>query len=701
MTKIFRLDEFGFEVEVGRIARQADGAVWFKQGGTVVLATATASPMKDFPGFFPLSIDYREQFSAAGKIPGGYYKREGRLSDREILTSRLIDRALRPLFPDYFFDQVQVLSTVYSVDKNYIPNTISLIASSLALVISDVPFLEPVAAVEMARIDGEWIFFPTYEQSVISDTRIVVAGTKEGVCMVEGSANELSESAFAEILFKAHDIIEKIVDWQLEIQSQVGVAKRAITDPYGWALWKEKINTFLTVDRVENMFIEDKSERSEYLSSMKQAFNDAHEEHILGQKIPQGLLDYLFESVLKLELTDLIFKKQKRIDGRNFDMVRPITIEVGLLPFVHGSSLFTRGQTQALIMATLGSGDDVQRVESIMEKDEGANTFMLHYNFLPFSTGEVKPMRGPGRREIGHGYLARSSFEYVLPKKEDFPYTLRIVSDILESNGSSSMATVCGTTMALMHAGVPIKKMISGVAMGLVQSSNGDFMTLTDITGTEDAFGLMDFKVTGTRDGITAIQMDIKYKGGLPRKVFESALEQARLGRLHILGEMEKVMSKPNAELSELVPKVVTMKIATDKIGAVIGSGGKTIREIIEATKTSIDIDPDGTVKIFGEPDALIEKAISWIKTLTGQIEIGQKFSGIVRRVVEFGIFIELVPGQDGLLHVSNIPSSLKNDLAKKFKNGDQIEVAVSAYDEATGKIGLKMIDQTAGHKAN
>ncbi len=692
MAKKFRFEEFGFEVEIGKVARQADGAVWFKKGNTMLLATATKSQMEDFPGFFPLFIDYREQFAAVGKIPGGYTKREGRLSDREILTSRLIDRALRPLFPSHYFDQVQILATAYSVDKAHEPNTISLLASSLALVISDIPFLEPVAAVEVARVDGDWVFNPTYPESQTSDVRLVVAGTHEGICMVEGSANELLESEFVDVLFKAHDKIKKLVVWQKDIQKELGKEKSALVDHYEWGLWENAIENFLTDDHTQSLFVEDKLQLEKNLASMKIEFNQLHKEKIETQNIPQGVLDYLFDSVLTQKLTDLICSKKTRFDGRGFRDVRNISVEVGLLPSAHGSSLFTRGSTQALVSATLGSGQDEQRFDNIMTDEEDRRNFMLHYNFLPFSTGEVRPMRGAGRREIGHGYLANSAFDYMRPSKEEFPYTIRVVSDILESNGSSSMATACGTTMALMQAGVPLKKMVGGVAMGLLQSSDGSFVTLTDITGKEDAFGLMDFKVLGTNEGITAIQMDIKYKGGLSREIFESALSQARDGRIFILNEMSKVMDKPNEKISDLVPKVIQIKIDKDKIGAVIGSGGKTIREIIEVTKTSIDIESDGIVKIFGGPDSDIDRAINWVKTLSGQIEIGDTFDGIVRRITDFGMFVELVPGQDGLVHISTIPREKQKSLSQDYKEGDNLSVIVSRYDEVTGKIGLKII---------
>ena len=692
MVKTFRLDEFGFKVEVGKLAQQADGSVWLQQGGTVILVTVVSAPSKEFPGFLPLTIDYREQYSAAGKIPGGYYKREGRLTDREILTSRLIDRAIRPLFPEEFFNQIQVLATVYSVDKEHSPNTISLLASSLALTISKIPFLGPVGVVEVGRLDGEWIINPKYQDSLKSDVRLVIAGTDKGICMVEGSANELSEKEFVDILFRAHEEIKKLVAWQKKIQQEVGHEKEPIDDSYGWETWNQRVEQFLTDDRVKNIYIEDKVERNNYLAEIKKLFSQEYKEEVTVQEIPDKVIDFIFDTVLKKKLTQLIFKLHKRIDGRAFDQVRKISVEVGLLPFTHGSALFTRGRTQALTSVTLGGGQDEQRLESIMEDDIENGSFMLHYNFPPFSSGEVRPMRGPGRREIGHGHLAASSFKYVLPSKEEFPYTIRIVADMLESDGSTSMATVCSSTMALMNAGVPIDKMVVGIAMGLLKNSDEKFIALSDIAAFEDAFGLMDFKVVGTDKGITAIQMDVKYKGGLSREIFESALDQARKGRLFILGEMRKVMSAPNKALSDLVPKVTVFKIDTDKIGAIIGTGGKTIREIIDNTKTSIDIEPDGLVKIFGKPNADVGFAIRWVKTLAGQIERGQIFEGKIKRITDFGIFVELVPGLDGLVHISNIPRELQKTFARTFKVDDLVKAEVLDYDKITGRISLRLL---------
>lgn len=693
MVKKFRFDEFGYEVELGKFARQADGAAWFTQGGTVVLSTAVSAASKEFPGFLPLTIDYRENYSAAGKIPGGYFKREGKPSDKEVLTSRLIDRPVRPLFPSNYFDQVQIISTVYSVDKKHAPQVPAIIASSIALTISKIPFMGPIGAVEMCKVDGKWVANPLFADSQRSTVRLVVVGTNEGISMIEGSAHEATEQELVDAFFMAHEHIKKLVAWQLEIQKEVGIAKDPIADPYSWATWEKRADEFWASERVRKVYIADKVERNKYLGEMNEEFMTLHGTELEEKEIPSKVVDYILDQVLVAKITELIFTLQKRIDGRPFDQVRPITIDVGLLPFTHGSALFTRGRTQALVSTTLGGGTDELMTESLMDDENIGGRFMLHYNFPPFSVGEVRFMRGAGRREIGHGHLAAAAIREVLPDKESFPYTIRIVADMLESDGSTSMATTCGATMSLMQAGVPIKSMVGGIAMGLLQSKAGDYQVLSDISGFEDAFGLMDFKVTGTDKGVTAIQMDVKYKGGFPRKVFESALEQARKGRIHILGEMKKVMSAPNPKLSDLVPKFVLVKVDTDKIGAIIGSGGKTIREIIDKTKTQIDIEDDGLVKIFGGPEADLDGAVAWVKTLAGQIETGAKFTGKIRRIAEFGLFVELVPGKDGLVHVSNIPRDKQRTFARDYKVDQVVTVEVLDYDSSTDRIRLRLIE--------
>ncbi len=693
MTKNrFTLPKYGYTVDINEVARQADGSAWFQKGGTVLLATAVSSPSKDFPGFFPLSVEYREQFSAAGKIPGGYFKREGRSSDKEVLTSRIIDRAIRPLFPKDYFNQVQVIVTVYSVDKEHTPTMIAGLAASLALSVSKIPLLEPVGVVEVGRLDGQWVVNPSYEKSLESDVRIVVAGTKDGICMVEGATNEISEEEFIEAMLLGHAAVKEQVAWQEEIVAQIKPVKESSTLSIDWDAWEQKSRDFLTTGRLQGIFGSQKEARNKFIDALKKEFDERHATELAEVGSSKSIIDYIFDSQFKDRMTETICDEKKRIDDRSFTTVRPVSVKVGLLPCTHGSSLFTRGGTQSLATLTLGSGQDEQRIEDIMGGDVDGS-FMLHYNFPPFSVGEVKGLRGPGRREIGHGHLAASAFKYILPDKDSFPYTIRIVSDILESDGSSSMATVCSSTMAFLDGGVPVKDMVAGVAMGLLKSPTSDFTVLTDINGFEDAFGLMDFKVAGTENGITAIQMDIKYKGGLPRSVFEKALTQAREGRLVILGKMKEVMSKPKTELSSLVPQVTILKVPTDKIGAIIGSGGKVIREIIEKTSTSIDIEDDGSVKIFGQPGAGMEAAIMWVKTLAGLIQPGTIFNGIVKRIAEFGLFVELVPGKDGLLHVSAIPREKQRNLDKEYPVGSHLKVQVVEYDAETDRVRLKIVE--------
>jgi len=687
MEKKFSLPEYGIEVTLGKYAQQAQGAVWLQQAGTVLLSTVCSSPTEEFPGFLPLTVDYRENYAAAGRIPGGYFKREGKPSDKDVLTARLIDRSLRPLFPENFFDQLQILTGVYSVDKEHIPSTLALLASSLALTISSIPFLGPVGAVNVARVKGEWIVNPTYSQNTESDVRITVAGTVEGVCMVEGSCDEITEAEFLDALFKGHEVIKKQIAWQLEIQKEVGLPKVEPVQHFDPKLWKERAQGYLTSAAIAPLFTADKVQRGLATSELKKNFFSRYADE---EGVSHKVLEYVFSAELEEAFSEEIFRRGARVDGRPFDKVRPISVEVGLLPYNHGSALFTRGRTQALVSATLGSGTDTQRIEDIMTEPY-ESTFMLHYNFPPFSVGEVRPQRGPGRREIGHGHLAASAIQAVLPEAGEFPYTIRLVADMLESDGSTSMATVCGSTMALMDAGVPISSMVSGIAMGLLMSRQGSFQALSDIAGIEDAFGLMDFKVAGTDKGITAIQMDIKHKMGLPREVFEKALAQAKQGRAHILGEMRKVMTAPKTELSNLVPQIVMVKVPTDKIGAIIGTGGKVIREIIDKTGTQIDISDDGNVRIFGHPGEKLEKAVHWVKTLGGNIERGAIYEGPIKKIAEFGLFVELVPGVDGLVHVSNIPREI-GDFSKTMKIDERVKVEVLDYDPSTGRIRLKLI---------
>lgn len=694
MVKTFKLPSLGYELTIGKFAKQADGAAWLRHKDTIVLSTAVMSESQDFPGFLPLSVDYREQFSAAGKIPGGYLKREGRSSDKEILTSRLIDRSIRPLFPDFFFNQVQVLNTVYSIDKEALAAPLALLASSISLTLSRIPFTEPVGAVQIGRVDGQWIVDPTKEEYASSTVKLIVAGTKDGICMVEGGAEGISEAEMIDALFLAHDVIKEQVIWQEEIAKELGGFEKdtSFKDSFNWDLWKQRIKDYLQPSRVDLVFNKenDKKAHKEAVKSIKDAFVEQYKEEIeAGENQFADKVDYIFSSLFHDTIGSEIVNRSERVDGRNFTTVRDIATEVGLMPSVHGSALFQRGQTQALVSATLGSGKDVQKVDDLWESDQPMElSFMLHYNFPPFSVGEARPLRGPGRREIGHGYLASSAIKRVLPDKKDFPYTIRVISDILESNGSSSMATVCGSTMALMNAGVPITDMVAGIAMGLLQSSDGKFQAITDITGFEDALGLMDFKVAGTRNGINAIQMDIKYKGGLKREVFEQALAQAKDARLHILDEMSKVMSKPNEELSPLVPRMVSLEIDPNKAGGIIGSGGKIIKEIIELTGTTIDID-GSEVFIFAPPGSNIDQAVAWVKILADQIDVGTVLEGTIARTADFGLFVDIAPGKAGLLHISKIARDKQRDLDKHYPVGEKIKVKVLDYDADSGRIRL------------
>jgi len=682
----------GYEATIGKFAQQADSSVWIQKGGTVILATLVTEQTTDFPGFLPLTVDYREQFAAAGRIPGGYFKREGKPTEREVLTGRLIDRSVRPLFPADYFEKTQLTTIVYSVDRENTPAHLALIGSSLALTISDAPFLGPVGVCEIAHVDGEWIYNPTHAQATQSDVKILVAGNEEGINMVEGTAHEISESTFIDIIFQAHKSIKQQIEWQQSVQRELGVENKQPDLGFDWDRWQRYAHDFITKDRASQIFIPDKIERSTQLKQLEDKFCAEYQAEIDSSEIPHAFVSYMFDRVLKERLTQLIFERNQRLDTRDFTEIRDISGEVGLLPYNHGSAMFQRGRTQVVASATLGGGRDEARVDSLMGEHE--ESFMLHYNFPPFSVGEARPWRAPSRREVGHGHLAGMAIEPVVPSHEDFSYTIRVVADAIESDGSTSMATVCASTMAMMSAGVPIKKMVSGVAMGLICNEDGDFRVLTDIAGMEDAFGLMDFKVAGTVDGITAIQMDIKYKGGLSRELFEQALEHARSGRLGILDEMKKVISEPRPELSDLVPRVVSFKIPQDKIGTIIGPGGRVVKEIIDKTGATIDVGDEGLVRIFGHPGAQFNKAITWVKALAGRIESGDRYEGEIKRVAEYGLLVEVAPGQNGLVHISTVPKNQQDAFLKSHSEGEAVTVEVIDYDASTGRIRLKLADE-------
>jgi polyribonucleotide nucleotidyltransferase len=671
------------DIEIGKLAKQADGAAVVRYGDSVVLATAVfAKEPKENADFFPLTVDYRENTYAAGRIPGGWFKREGRPTEKEILTSRLIDRPLRPLFPKGFNHETQIIAFVLSADGQNDPDVLALNAASVALTCSLVPFFSPIGAVRVGSIGGQFVLNPTNAEREKSEIDLVVAGTEEAVVMVEAGAREVSEQRILDAILFGHEAIRRIVTAQKELQKRGGFDKPGwqAPEPYPPAVlaevrlqWEAPMRAALTMPGKIASYLEIKAVKKAAASMVPESEPERRQQTARAA-----------DDLVKILTRATILTESKRLDGRAFDEVRPITIEVGLLPRTHGSALFTRGETQALVTATLGTSDDAQIIEEY--EGESEHTFLLHYNFPPFSVGETKFMRGPSRRDIGHGNLARRALSTVLPSEDSFPYTVRVVSDILESNGSSSMATVCGGTLALMDAGVPIKAPIAGVAMGLV--GEGDrFAILTDIAGQEDHYGDMDFKVAGSADGITALQMDIKIQG-LPRAVLEQALEQARVGRLHILEKMATAIDRPRPNISPYAPRIFTMQIPRDRIRDVIGSGGKTIRSIIEETGCKIDVEDSGKVSIASSDEAAALRAIQIIEGLTQEPEIGKVYTGKVRRVEPYGAFVEILPGQDGLVHISELAPYRVRQTTDVVKEGDEVTVKIIAVDPM-GKIKL------------
>jgi len=671
------------EIEIGKLARQADGSAVVRYGDTVVLATSVfAKEPKENADFFPLTVDYREATYAAGRIPGGWFKREGRPTEKEILTSRLIDRPLRPLFPEGFNHETQIIAFVLSADGQNDPDVLAVNAASVALTCSLVPFYSPIGAVRVGSIDGQFVLNPTNAEREKSEIDLIVAGTDEAVVMVEAGAREVSERRMLDAILFGHEAIRSIVAAQKELQARGGFQKPSWQAPSPYSpevfdevrrRWESPMRAALTMPGKIASYAEIKAVKKAAAAMVPEDQMD------LRQQTARAADD-----LVKVLTRETILGESKRLDGRAFDEVRPISCEVGLLPRTHGSALFTRGETQALVTATLGTSDDAQIIEEY--EGESEHTFLLHYNFPPFSVGETKFMRGPSRRDIGHGHLARRALSTVLPNEESFPYTVRVVSDILESNGSSSMATVCGGTLALMDAGVPIKAPIAGVAMGLV-GEGGRFAILTDIAGQEDHYGDMDFKVAGSADGITALQMDIKIQG-LPRAVLEQALEQARAGRLHVLGKMSAALERPRPNISPYAPRIFTMQIPRDRIRDVIGSGGKTIRSIIEETGCKIDVEDSGKVSIASSDEAAALRAIQIIEGLTQEPEIGKVYTGKVRRVEAYGAFVEILPGQDGLVHISELAPYRVRQTTDVVKEGDEVTVKIIAVDPM-GKIKL------------
>lgn len=669
-------------VETGKMAKQANGSALLRYGDTVVLVTATASAEpREGIDFFPLTVDYEEKLYSVGKIPGGFIKREGRPSEAAILSSRLIDRPIRPLFPNGFRNDVQVVATVLSVEQNNPPDIVAMIGASCALSISDIPFNGPIGGVRIGRINGEFIINPTVEQQTQSDLNMAVAGTKDAVLMVEGGAQELPEEIILAAISFAHDVIKDIVSFQENMVSQIGKEKRQISLYEPNSEISVAVREFAEEKLREAVYHPDKQTREEQIKNVKNEaknhFAEIYPEQ--GKDVGNVLQKLLKEIVRKMITIDKI-----RPDGRKVDEIRPITCEVGLLPRTHGSALFTRGQTQALTVTTLGAIGDEQILDGLGVEE--SKRYMHQYNFPPYSVGETRPLRGPGRREIGHGALAERALVPVIPTEEEFPYTIRLVSEILESNGSSSMASVCGSTLSLMDAGVPIKAPVSGVAMGLVK--DGDYYTiLTDIQGMEDALGDMDFKVAGTEKGVTAIQMDIKI-AGITKDILRDALEQAKKGRFFIRGKMMEAIEEPRTELSPYAPRIITMSIDPDKIRDVIGPGGKIIKKIIEDTGVSIDIEDDGKVFIAAVDQIAGQKAQNIIQSLVKSIEPGEIYAGKVTRIMNFGAFVEIAPGKEGLVHISQLALERIAKVEDVVSVGDEITVKVTEIDRQ-GRINL------------
>jgi len=669
-------------IQTGHVARQAGGSVLVRLGDTIVLATACAS---DYPlegrDFFPLTVDYREKAYAAGKIPGGFFKREGRPTEKEILSSRLTDRPIRPLFPDGYMNEVQILIRVLSADKEYDSDVLGIIGASAALAISDIPFLEAIAGIRVCRVAGKLIPFPTFAELDTNDLSITVAGTADAINMVEGGAREVSESDMIEALDSAHGWVKKIVTVIDELKEKCGKPKKEFTlievDSALVTAVKE-----MAFDRIKEADrIIDKNERQMKLNELS---NDVKTQ--LEEKFPEqeSQISTILHDLEKEDVRDMILTLKKRLDGRGYEDIRQISCDTSFLPRTHGSAVFTRGQTQALVATTLGTKMDEQKIDDLL--GESFKSFMLHYNFPPYSVGETKPVRGPGRREIGHGNLAERAIEPIIPAEGSFPYTIRIVSDILESNGSSSMATVCGSSLSLMDAGVPIKSPVAGIAMGLVKEGD-KYAVLTDILGAEDHLGDMDFKVAGTAEGITAFQMDVKIKG-IDSKIMKEALEQAHQARLAILEKMNQAIDKPRSELSPYAPRIIFMKVKVEKIGEIIGPGGKTIRSIVEQTGAKVDIEDDGTVLIASVDQAAGEAAKKMIERLTEEAVIGKVYDGKVRRTTNFGAFIEILPGTDGMVHISELENYRVNSVEDILRVGDSTKVKVIDIDRE-GKIRL------------
>jgi polyribonucleotide nucleotidyltransferase len=670
-------------VEIGQLAKQASGAVLVRYGDTAVLSTATASKEPKNLDFFPLTVNYEERLYAVGKIPGGFIKREGRPSEKAILASRLIDRPIRPLFPDGFRNDVQVISIVMSVDQDCSSEMAAMFGSSLALSVSDIPFGGPIAGVTVGRIDGKFVINPSVEETEKSDMHLVVAGTMDAINMVEAGAEEVPEEVMLEAIMFGHDEIKRLIAFQQEIVAQVGKEKREIKL---FELDKEleaEVRGICEQDMVAAIQVQEKHAREDAIKEVKNAVVARYEEQEADEdKLKQ--VKQILDKIVKGEVRRLITEEKVRPDGRGVDEIRPLSSEVGMLPRTHGSGLFTRGQTQALSICTLGAMGDVQILDGLGIEEE--KRFMHHYNFPLFSVGETGPIRGPGRREIGHGALGERALEPIIPNEKDFPYTIRLVSEVLESNGSTSQASICASTLAMMDAGVPIKAPVAGIAMGLIKSGE-HYSILTDIQGMEDHLGDMDFKVAGTSKGVTALQMDIKIEG-LSREILEEALQQAQKGRMQILESMMATINEPRGNLSKYAPKIITMSINPDKIRDVIGPSGKQINKIIEETGVKIDIEQDGTVFIASVDEEMNQKAKKIIEDIVREVEVGQMYLGKVRRIEKFGAFVEIFPGKDGLVHISELAEERVGKVEDVLKLGDELLVKVTEIDKQ-GRVNL------------
>jgi polyribonucleotide nucleotidyltransferase len=662
-------------VETGKYAKQANGGVLIRYGDTAVLSTATASKEPKPLDFFPLTVNYEERLYAVGKIPGGFIKREGRPSEKAVLTSRLIDRPIRPLFPDGFRNEVQVISMVMSVDQDCSSEMAAMFGSSLALMVSDIPFGGPIAGVKVGRIDGEFIINPTVEQEAKSDIDLIVAGTKDAINMVEAGADEVEESVMLEAIMFGHEEIKRLVAFQEEIVREAGKENKEITLFELDRELTEEVREKAEASLLDAIQTKEKHAREEAIGAVKasviEAYAEGEEETDLGQV--RAILDKL----VKDEVRRLITDEKIRPDGRKPDEIRPLSSEAGILSRTHGSALFTRGQTQVLSICTLGALGDVQIIDGLGLEE--SKRFMHHYNFPQFSVGETGPIRSPGRREIGHGALGERALAPIVPSEDEFPYTIRVVSEVLESNGSSSQASICASTMAMMDAGVPIKAPVAGIAMGLVKKGD-NYTVLSDIQGMEDALGDMDFKVAGTEKGITALQMDIKVEG-LSREILEEALEQAKAGRMHIMENMMSAISEPRKQLSDHAPKIIVIQIKPEKIRDVIGPGGKQINKIIDETGVKIDTEQDGTIYISSIDQEMNEKAKSMIENIVREAQVGEYYDGKVKRIEKFGAFLEIFPGKDGLLHISEIQEQRTNKVEDVLSIGDVIRVKVVEID--------------------